>query len=127
MKCTRVGCISKSIKKGLCSKHQPSSNLLPQNDKSKRIRKDYHNLYNTTAWKRLRLQLLSRRPICQRCKKYNKITTAIDVDHIQEHKGNRDLFFNINNLQALCKSCHSWKTNMTRLAATVDLDFSGYF
>jgi len=32
------------------------------------------------------------------------------VDHIQPHKGEVILFWNSNNHQALCKSCHDFKT-----------------
>ncbi|NMA84113.1 MAG: HNH endonuclease [Epulopiscium sp.] len=34
----------------------------------------------------------------------------VAVDHIKPHKGNEDLFYDINNLQSLCKSCHDRKT-----------------
>ncbi|WP_327198035.1 HNH endonuclease [Sporanaerobacter acetigenes] len=34
------------------------------------------------------------------------IENTIAVDHIEPHKGNEDLFYDINNLQSLCKSCH---------------------
>ena len=35
---------------------------------------------------------------------------ATDVDHIRPHKGNEDLMWDEENLQALCHACHSRKT-----------------
>lgn len=32
------------------------------------------------------------------------------VDHITPHKGDRGLFWDRNNWQALCKTCHDTKT-----------------
>jgi len=32
------------------------------------------------------------------------------VDHIQDHKGDRALFADLDNLESLCHSCHSRKT-----------------
>jgi 5-methylcytosine-specific restriction protein A len=32
------------------------------------------------------------------------------VDHIKPHKGDEELFYDINNLQPLCKCCHDRKT-----------------
>jgi 5-methylcytosine-specific restriction protein A len=32
------------------------------------------------------------------------------VDHIKPHKGNKEEFFDLNNLQALCKRHHDKKT-----------------
>ncbi len=39
-----------------------------------------------------------------------RITLATVVDHIKPHKGDERLFFDINNLQPLCKPCHDRKT-----------------
>ena len=42
--------------------------------------------------------------------KEGRYTKATDVDHIVPHRGDRDLFWDRNNWQALCHSCHSKKT-----------------
>ncbi|MDD4570646.1 MAG: HNH endonuclease signature motif containing protein [Tepidanaerobacteraceae bacterium] len=44
------------------------------------------------------------------CLKAKRITPATVVDHIKPHKGDVKLFFDINNLQSLCKTCHDRKT-----------------
>lgn len=63
--------------------------------------------YNTAAWKRLRLVQLRREPLCRFCKKKGIISPADTVDHIIPHRGNKELFFSLDNLQSLDKKCHS--------------------
>jgi uncharacterized protein (TIGR02646 family) len=63
--------------------------------------------YKTASWAKLRLKQLSRSPLCCFCKKKGIITEGNTVDHIKPHKGNMEKFFDLNNLQTLCKSCHS--------------------
>lgn len=68
------------------------------------------HLYNGAEWKRLRLWVIqTKNPICNICHR-NPSTVA---DHINDHKGNPQLFYSIHNLQGLCKSCHDKKTGHT--------------
>lgn len=69
-------------------------------------RNDWHYLYNRKTWKQLRLDHLSKEPLCVFCQRDGKLTPATVVDHIKAHKGNLDLFFDANNLQSLCKLHH---------------------
>ena len=56
-----------------------------------------------TEWKKLRLMVLARSPLCVRCQSPGK-----DVDHIMpKAKGGADTMAN---LQVLCHACHSKKT-----------------
>lgn len=63
--------------------------------------------YKTANWAKLRKCQLTREPLCRFCKRLGDINPANTVDHIKPHKGNMDLFFDRNNLQSLCKTCHS--------------------
>lgn len=55
-------------------------------------------------WRRLRLLVLNREPLCRRCER-----PATDVDHIlPRSSGGTD---DPSNLQALCHACHSSKTS----------------
>lgn len=55
------------------------------------------------TWRKLRLMVLRREPLCRRCG-----AAALDVDHIiPRRRGGPD---SLENLQALCHPCHSRKT-----------------
>ena len=75
-----------------------------------RENRPYKKLYNSSRWQRLRKQFLMRHPLCVECKKRDRVTPATVVDHVIPHKGNEELFWNQENWQALCKSCHDRKT-----------------
>ena len=68
-------------------------------------RPDYARWYTKPRWRKLRASVLSSEPFCKKCR-----AKSTEVDHIIPHKGNYGLFYSRNNLQALCKSCHSRKT-----------------
>ena len=104
-KCKRIGCTEHAIDRGRCKKHSASLPPLP-----KRVRREYHNLYNTSWWKKTRKRILATNPLCVCCNFYGKITAAVDVDHCIPHRGDKKLFFDYNNLVAMCKKCHSNKT-----------------
>ena len=58
----------------------------------------------TNYWKHARVAFLRRRPMCAECG-----GMATEVDHIIPWSTWED-FADVNNWQALCKSCHSRKT-----------------
>ena len=61
-------------------------------------------------WRTSRDRYLRRNPLCVQCLKEGIITPATVVDHVVPHRGNRTLFWDEHNWQALCKSCHDKKT-----------------
>lgn len=63
-----------------------------------------------SKWRRYRISFLSSHPFCEECKKKGMITVATVVDHIIPHKGDKKLFWDTKNHQALCESCHNRKT-----------------
>ena len=76
------------------------------------MHKPWRKLYKTKAWKSLRLECFKRDIfICQTCGEHTQTEhhtqpNAAICDHKIAHKGNEVLFYNINNTQTLCKSCH---------------------
>ena len=59
-------------------------------------------------WRRLRKMVLARQPLCEDCIERGQVTPASEVHHIVPRvEGGPDSF---ENLQALCKPCHSRKT-----------------
>lgn len=53
---------------------------------------------------------LSRNPLCVHCFKEGRYISAKIVDHIIPHKGDMKLFWDSENHQPLCESCHNKKT-----------------
>lgn len=70
---------------------------------------DYTSMYNW-QWKKIRSRFLKENPLCVICYGKGNLTPANIVDHIRPHKGDKDLFYNQDNYQALCKQCHDSKT-----------------
>lgn len=70
-------------------------------------------VYNTSAWKKLRASVLRRDAyLCQPCFKAGRITAAVAVDHvIGKAKGGTDA---LSNLRAICSRCHDAKTAADR-------------
>lgn len=69
-------------------------------------------------WNKERLIYLLANPLCVNCLKHKRITPARVVDHIIDHKGNQDLFWDKNNWQSLCDytspyNCHGHKSKKT--------------
>ncbi len=67
-------------------------------------------LYDTVTWRRRSKAYLRRHPLCERCQKKGRAQPATEVDHIEPHGGNLEKFWDTDNWQALCHSCHSAKT-----------------
>lgn len=66
----------------------------------------WRHLYNTRAWKALRANQLSLKPLCEWCERQGRITAASVADHVIPHKGDEALFFDGDNLASLCKPHH---------------------
>jgi 5-methylcytosine-specific restriction protein A len=61
-------------------------------------------------WRKARIAYLIQHPLCVECSAEGRVEQAVIVDHINPHKGNRELFWNKNNWQGLCKHHHDTKT-----------------
>lgn len=62
------------------------------------------------AWRKFRLQYLAANPYCAMCEREGRSVVATVVDHVEPHKGDRDKFWDEDNMQALCGRCHAAKT-----------------
>lgn len=66
----------------------------------------YPKLYNTRRWRTLRRNYLTDNPLCAMCQADGFPRSATELDHIEPHKGNRELFWSLDNLQGLCRYHH---------------------
>ena len=67
----------------------------------------YRRWYKKAAWTQgIRARRLRAEPMCRMCASRGQDTLAVIVDHIVPHRGDRALFFDYANTQALCKACH---------------------
>lgn len=65
-----------------------------------------------SRWQRESKRYLESHPLCVQCMKETppRYTKATVVDHIIPHRGDKTLFWDRSNWQALCKRCHDSKT-----------------
>lgn len=74
--------------------------------------KDYIKLIHTSRWLRLRRDVLTEHPLCERCEAEGYVTPATEVHHrrpVEEginYAEKYRLMYNPDNLCALCHSCH---------------------
>lgn len=74
--------------------------------------KEYNKLIHTTKWMRLRRNILTAHPLCQRCEAEGIITPATEVHHIRPveeaitYADKVQRMYDPHNLQALCHDCH---------------------
>lgn len=74
--------------------------------------KDYQKIIHTGMWLRLRKDVLSAHPLCQRCAIEGRITAATEVHHIRPveeaitYADKRQRMYDTSNLLALCHDCH---------------------
>lgn len=103
--CRHQGC-NKLIdpKEMYCEEHKP---LHPE---AKRSRPSSSSRGYGSKWRKESKRFLATHPFCERCKKDGRLVPATVVDHIVPHRGDRLLFWNYSNWQALCKCCHDKKT-----------------
>lgn len=74
--------------------------------------RDYMQLIHTGRWLRLRKNVLSSHPLCQRCETEGRTTSATEVHHkrpVEEaitYADKRQRMYDPANLVALCHDCH---------------------
>lgn len=60
-----------------------------------------------SRWQNYRKRFLRDNPICCFCLEQGRVAIANVVDHIVPHRGDQQLFWDVNNHQSLCSPCHS--------------------
>ena len=96
--CRAPGCSAIVSAGAWCDAHKP-----PEKPRPSSHARGYDN-----RWRKIRASVLARSPLCVHCRAEGRVTAATEVDHIRPlaHGGTHAA----DNLQSLCKSCHSKKT-----------------
>lgn len=77
--------------------------------------KDRAKIYNSKKWKDIRVKALVRdEMMCCECKRNGIDTLGEEVDHVKELQDYPELAFELDNLEYLCKPCHSKKTKLEK-------------
>ena len=105
--CVVPGCGEAVIGRGRCATHT----------KTARAYTDRHHTgataYNSARWVRLSRAFRAEHPLCANAAANVPGCTlvATEVDHVVPHRGDVQRFFDVSNLQGLCRTCHSRKTH----------------
>lgn len=104
--CASPRCFKMASKCGRCEDHQPEPWF---SSKGKTPTERGYGHY----WKKLRVKVLLRDAhLCKTCFRANIMTLATEVDHIlNKARGGTD---SMDNLESICKPCHTIKTNLER-------------
>jgi len=103
--CARTGCGELTYDR-FCERHQKEANAeYERNDRDRHAKRHYGN----ARWERLRRVQLAKEPLCRHCFERGRLVQATHADHIIEISDGGAVY-DIDNLQSLCKSCHSAKT-----------------
>lgn len=109
--CAHSGCTELVKGGGYCTRHtRQNRNIKREHSLERGISAEWHYLYSSARWRKIRAAQLISEPFCRNCASKGIRTKAEDVDHIIPHRGNRQMFYDSSNLQSLCHSCHSRKT-----------------
>lgn len=98
--CNHMGCHALTTER-YCDKHKGSRDSYRESASKRGYGR---------RWQVSSKAFLANHPFCVRCLERGIHEPATVVDHITPHKGNQTLFWDKNNWQPLCKSCHDRKT-----------------
>ncbi len=102
--CRQAGCKNLAERgHAWCAEHAPR----PRYDER---RGTAHERGYIAEWRRASREFLKEHPLCAECLREGRIQAAEVVDHIEPHRGNMNLFWDVENWQSLCKTCHNRKT-----------------
>ncbi len=99
--CSLPGCNAKT-KGARCETHKSDKERI-----NRRNRGSAHERGYTKRWRRATRRWLSEHPFCVDC---DPPRFASVVDHIIPHRGDYNLFWDMDNWQSMCKTHHDAKT-----------------
>lgn len=102
--CSQPGCPKYAHYRGRCKEHMRAFNA--QQDTWQ------HEFYYTPAWRALKKRVREEEPLCRSCLSRGVHNFSQECDHIIPIDVAPELRLVRDNIQALCKSCHSRKTRI---------------
>lgn len=103
--CSHPGCFILVHGVSRCEKHAAEHRRLSDQHRDSAAERGYGH-----KWRKAREGYLSKHSLCLMCDSNGFVEPSSVVDHIVPHRGNKELFWDKDNWQALCKSCHDKKT-----------------
>jgi 5-methylcytosine-specific restriction enzyme A len=91
------------VSTGRCAAHQREARTQAERPRESAAKRGYGR-----TWQKASKGYLAKHPLCVACAP--RVTAATVVDHIRPHRGDKALFWDSENWQALCAPCHSRKT-----------------
>lgn len=88
-----------------CEKHLYKEEDKNRSWSNRKETNPWRYLYNSRRWIELRDKTLRDNPYCALCGRPSE-----EVHHIAAHRGNEELFYDEDNLVALCHDCHTQET-----------------
>jgi len=67
----------------------------------------HRRMYDSVRWRKARRMWLAAHPVCAMCARQGRTTAANTVDHIRPHDDDYDKFWDMDNWQSLCSTCHN--------------------
>lgn len=108
--CPHRGCTT-LVESGRCEIHSKDKQAARKQYDTNRP--EWHDMYNSDRWRKARIRYLRDHPLCVECEKQGRLVPASVVDHVRDHKGDIDLFWDQRNWQGLCVKHHNSKTART--------------
>ena len=101
--CGESGCRTLLDKPGYCEKHRRALAARPSKPFESAARSNY---YGSSRWKALARQAVRETPCCEVCGASKADGAVLEAHHRRPPRGDEELFFDRENLQALCRACH---------------------
>jgi 5-methylcytosine-specific restriction protein A len=99
--CREPGCGALTDSPGYCERHRREKAAAKPFARAERS-----NYYNTARWRALVKRVIRETPYCGICGASVKDGAVLEAHHITPPRGDETLFYDTNNLLALCRSCH---------------------
>lgn len=109
--CLTAGCRHYATKGAYCEEHQAQRRTYDEH-RGNSTQRGYNS-----AWRKARDAFLRKHPLCVGCERQDRVVAAEVVDHVIPHKGDKELFWDRDNWQSLCKPCHDRKTRTEDMGA----------